>query len=141
MTAAPTIARAVGLDAVNAFYRQVGYGGAAVPGDDVHVATDDGLVVAAVRLCREETVLVLRGMYVAADRRGRGIGGRMLRHLDSIIGARECWCLPFGHLVRFYGGIGFRVRPAESAPAFLRDRLRRYVEAGRDVTIMMRSPE
>ena len=127
------------LGAVGAFYESVGYGCALDAGDRLVVAELEGRVVAAVRLCVEEGVLVLRGMYVAAGRRGQGLGKRLLALVDEEIGPAECWCLPYEHLTGFYGHIGFAVQDPGSAPPFLADRLKTYTRQGRSVVIMCRS--
>lgn len=124
------------LPAVQAFYSTVGYGGTALPSDRLLVARADQSIVAAVRLCTENGTLVLRGMYVAEEGQGQGIGSRLLESIDKVIGPAECWCLPYSHLTRFYSQIGFRMCEGEDAPTFLTDRWRRYIDAGQKVVIM-----
>lgn len=52
----------------------------------------------------------------------------------------ECYCIPYVHLVRFYGPAGFvEVAPA-SAPSFLAERMADYRRRGLNVTIMCRCP-
>ena len=127
---------------VQSFYLSVGYGGGASPGDRVLVAREDQTIVAAVRLCAEDDTLVLRGMYVAEERRGQGIGTRLLEATSAAIGSSECWCIPYHHLTDFYSRIGFRVCEREAIPLFLAERWRRYTASERDVVIMKRpAPE
>ena len=86
----------------------------------------------------ENNTLVLRGMRVAAQWRRHGIGGQMLWAIAVWLGKRECYCVPYVHLVEFYGQIGFvEIAPA-SAPSFLAERLAEYRRRSLNVTIMAR---
>jgi GNAT superfamily N-acetyltransferase len=124
------------LAAVASFYEDVGYGIGVEPGDRIMAAREGKRFVAAVRLCREENTLVLRGMYVAQDRRGQGIGSRLLEAVAPAMGPRECWCLPYAHLQEFYSRIGFEECPLELAPRFLEIRASRYLKSGNEVIVM-----
>ena len=126
------------LPAVQAFYSTIGYGGTALPNDRLLVAREDQSIIAAVRLCTENGTLVLRGMYVAEERQGRGTGSRLLESIAKVIGPAECWCLPYSHLTGFYSQIGFFMSEGEDAPPFLTDRWRRYIDSGQKVVIMKR---
>lgn len=129
------------LAAVASFYEDVGYGVGVEPGDRIMVAREGKRIVAAVRLCREVNTLVLRGMYVAADRRGRGIGSRLLEAAAPAMQSRECWCLPYAHLRGFYSQVGFDECPLEQAPGFLEKRARRYLKSGDEVIIMKKGAD
>jgi len=50
------------------------------------------------------------------------------------------FCIPYAHLVGFYGGIGFHVMEPAKAPTFLRLRLETYRDRGdgNDYLIMRR---
>lgn len=111
------------LTAVRSFYRDVGYGGRARSSDRVVSALDGVGIVAALRLCEEESCLVMRGVYVAADRRSQGIGTSLVRFAEQWFHARDIWCLPYAHLVPFYGRFGFSQVSENEAPEFLRARL------------------
>jgi GNAT superfamily N-acetyltransferase len=126
------------LNAVAAFYETVGYGKSPRETDTVLGAFAQGRMVGAVRLSPESGVLVLRGMYVEAPSRRRGIGRQMLEAADGEIGSRECWCVPHAHLEDFYSRIGFQKCGSDTAPDFLRTRLREYRQCGRRVVIMRR---
>jgi predicted N-acetyltransferase YhbS len=123
---------------VGRFYEAVGYAGGVRDVDVVFVERRGDDVVGAVRLCREEGVLVLRGMYVSGDLRGTGIGTRMLEAVSGEIGDRECWCVPFNGLSDFYSRAGFSEYTSGDAPAFLLERLKRYKAGGMDVILMKR---
>lgn len=126
------------LAGVESFYREVGYGGGAHPGDRLLVAQQGQTIVAAVRLCPENDALVLRGMYVAEDRRGQGIGSKLLEATSTAIGSSECWCIPYAHLVGFYSRAGFAACEAEASPQFLAERWKKYTGDGMSVVIMRR---
>ena len=90
---------------VEALYGLVGYHGGVHPSDLVLTIKDNQEIVGAVRLCEEESELVLRGMYILEDHRGRGPGTEMLHRLQGHIGSRICWFVPFSHLTKLYGQI------------------------------------
>jgi N-acetylglutamate synthase-like GNAT family acetyltransferase len=126
------------LAAVAAFYRTVGYGLEIDPDDRILTTKIENKIVAAVRLCNEENLLVLRGMYVSANQRRRGIGTKLLDSISAAIGSGECWCVPYTHLRDFYARSGFSECDPRFAPDFLRVRSAAYRKAGHKVIIMKR---
>lgn len=124
------------------FYRDNDYGPAISPSDAIVVAENDRTLCGAVRLCEEHDTLVLRGMRVCEGMRRQGIGSLVLQAAETIIGERECFCIPYRHLRAFYGRIGFVKIEATEAPPFLRDRCAEYRRVyGLDVIIMRRPGE
>ena len=124
---------------VNQFYERVGYTGGIQDSDVVCLERQGHAVVGVVKLCKEEGVLVLRGLFVSEDLRGTGVGTRLLRAVSKTIGNQECWCIPYRYLSDFYSTVGFaRCRESE-APAFLVERCGKYVSKGMDVVLMKRS--
>jgi len=125
------------LPAVEAIYREWRYRGGIQPEDGLVVADDGGRVVGVVRLTREHDCTMLRGMRVQPDYQRGGIGTRMLRlfvqQLDD-----DCFCVPYAHLLGFYGQAGFRELPRGDAPPFLAERARGYEAEGLEVAIMRR---
>lgn len=119
-------------------YEAWGYGGGVQPGDRIYLAEADGELVGIVRRTREHEVTMLRGMQVAPEWRGRGIGNRLLNALVAELGADECFCVPYAHLTGFYGSAGFVEIPEENVPPFLRYRLAGYLTRGLDVLVMRR---
>src|ERR1700720_2194536 len=94
------------------FYAERRYGGIR-PEDAVLLAEHDGNLVGIVRLTTEEGVVVLRGMQVHPRFQRQGIGQRLLTTAAQELDGRGCFCIPYAHLVGFYGGIGFRpIEPA-----------------------------
>lgn len=126
------------LAPVGAFYESVGYAGGVLPSDTVLVVRERGEIVGAVRLCEERECLLLRGMYIDPSRRRSGVGRSLLLATESAMGDRECWCVPFTHLRRFYGLVGFEEVAAADAPSFLVERRAEYVAQGSAVSIMRR---
>lgn len=126
--------------AVLRLYHDCAYSGGMHPSDVVLVARAATDIVGAVRVCREQGTVVLRGMQVRAGWRGQGIGKRLLAaaipHLDHAV----CYCLPYSHLVDFYASGGFRVVGAGALPEFLRERLDGYVAEGQNLLAMRREP-
>lgn len=126
------------VERVNAFYAASGTSGRASKEDTVVLAEREGDIIGVVRLCAEHGRLVLRSMRVGEGDRGRGVGARMLRVAETLIGERPCYCLPHAHLSHFYGRIGFVQIAEPTAPSHLRERLRLYRDAGLRLIVMGR---
>jgi GNAT superfamily N-acetyltransferase len=121
---------------VLAHYKICGYGGGLQPDDQVFIAVDEQLI-GAVRICIENDIKVLRGMYLRAEFHRTGIGVSMLNYLAKNVDINGCYCLPYQHLVGFYGKIGFEEISPKDAPSFLAERLEKYRSNGnREITIM-----
>ncbi len=124
--------------AIGSFYAEVGYSGVIKKADIVFLALEKSQIVGAVRLCQEEDKLVLRGMYVSAEKRRLGIGTALLQAVSNEIGPRECWCIPYSYLCYLYGQIGFEEVSSNTRPVFLLARLADYIDHGKSVVIMVR---
>ncbi len=112
------------------FYDSRGYGGTPIETSDfVVLARHDGELVGIGRLSRETQFICLRGMQVQPDFQNNGIGSRILEVLVSALGTEDCYCLPYKHLVNFYGQAGFRDFSAE-LPTVLDERLATYLDRG-----------
>jgi GNAT superfamily N-acetyltransferase len=125
-------------DQIRSVYESVEYKGGINDEDIGFLATMEGKPVGAVRLCIENSVLVLRGMMIHPDYQHQGIGRALLKALDPIIGNRQCYCINPPHLKDFYGSIGIEVVEIEKAPLFLFERLEKYNSDDHDYIIMMR---
>ena len=78
-------------------------------------------------------------MRVAEAWRGKGVGRLILERVDSTLGNRQCFCIPYRHLGAFYAAIGFVEIEPTAAPEFLRARLAVYRQDLKlDVIIMAR---
>jgi len=132
------IAQYCDVNRVLTAYETWGYGGGMKAEDTVWLAEVADELIGIVRIAPEEGTLVLRGMRLGEQWRRRGVGSRMLRVVAEWLGNRECYCLPYTHLVEFYGQIGFvEIAPA-ATPSFLAERLTEYRLRALDVTIMAR---
>lgn len=127
------------LHAVRVFYEHVGYGGGVQATDQVLVIRHGQQIVAAVRLCKEHGILVLRGMFVDPEYQRQGYGVRLLESAAIVIGAAECWCVPHAHLVQFYSRAGFREQEVDSIPGFLVERQAQYERNGYPASVMQRT--
>ena len=133
------VIHAAGLAQVRAFYEQVGYGGGVSDADTALAACADERVVGAVRLCEEHGVIVLRGMFVAADSQRQGVGSALLARCLPRLERGEAFCLPYDHLVGFYARAGFVPIPKTALPPFLVERLDGYRSTGQRVLGMRRA--
>jgi GNAT superfamily N-acetyltransferase len=131
------IARSDEIGRISAAYSEWGYGGGITPADTAWLAEAAGELIGVVRVAPEHGTLVLRGMRIAEEWRGLGVGTRMLTAVGSWLGDRKCYCVPYAHLVHFYGQIGFvEIDPAD-APSFLSSRVAEYKQRSLDVLIMV----
>jgi GNAT superfamily N-acetyltransferase len=126
------------LGGVNEFYKTVGYGGGVSDADVTLAANVNGRLVGAVRLCEEAGVIVLRGMQVDPEFQRKGIGRTLLTHCIPYLNHGTAYCLPYEHLVEFYGQGGFALAPLEMLPEFLARRLAGYVSSGQRTLAMQR---
>jgi Acetyltransferase (GNAT) family len=112
---------------VQAFYASVGYSGIVTTNCVVVSVKCGDNIVGAVRLAREDGVLVLRGMRIALSYQRQRIGTRMLREVSKVLGARECFCLPHAWLESFYGVIEYgviefaKLKDDDAPPTFGKD--------------------
>ena len=122
------------------FLRENGYPLEVNPADTFYVAVEQGAVVGIVRLAVEFGHAVLRGMRVARARQRRGMGTRLLHLLEKDLDSTDCYCLPYAHLVEFYGQIGFRLLDEHRAPPHLQERIAGYraLGNGKQYTLMYR---
>ena len=63
---------------------------------------------------------------------------KMLNELEIIFKTNKIYCIPFTHLEKFYGSIGFRKVETELSPQFFQTRLIKYINAGYDCIMMMK---
>jgi N-acetylglutamate synthase-like GNAT family acetyltransferase len=134
------IARFNDIGRIATAYSAWGYGGGITPDDTAWVAEAADELIGVVRVAPEHGILVLRGMRIADQWQRRGIGSRLLTSVGSWLDeARICYCVPYTHLVHFYGQIGFVEIAADAAPTFLSSRVAEYKRRSLDVLIMMRS--
>lgn len=129
------IAETIEYSEVRWLYEACNYSGGIQENDIVVIAEDDELI-GAVRICPERGVKILRGMQINSACRGKGTGKLMLKFLQDNFDMKDCYCIPYKHLKKFYGQIGFEeISPAE-APGFIAERLIRYSDSGLDVIVM-----
>jgi GNAT superfamily N-acetyltransferase len=128
------------LSRVRTTYAAWGYTACAEPNDLVFLAERDGELIGLVRRTQEYDTLMLRGMHVAPAAQGQGVGTRLLHVFVAELAGRECYCIPYAHLVDFYGRKGFEVVSPDDSPSSLAERLAGHRKDGLDVVIMRRPP-
>ena len=133
-------AKASEIDNLADFYRITNYGGSVAPADRVVYAMEEEKIIGVGRLCEEEGALVLRGVRVPKEHRGRGIGSAILDSLFDEEISQNCYCIPYRHLRRLYEAMGFEEITPLKAPNFICNRLIDYRARGLDVIIMRRKP-
>jgi len=129
------------IERVRDFYTNCGYSGSIQSNDVLLIAEEKSVVVGVVRLCIEYGYCILRGMRVHDNYRRKGIGKQMLFLLEELLCEKECYCLPYRHLINFYGNIGFVQIAEKDAPKHLQQRLNEYKAKGLNITVMKREPK
>lgn len=124
--------------ALNELYVSWHYHAGIASSDTVFVATHRNRTIGLVRRTEEQGALMLRGMHVDPDFQRQGVGTRLLQAFVADLPARECFCIPFDHLIAFYGQSGFAVVPLRESPPFLAERVRQYSREGHRVLLMRR---
>ena len=92
-------------------------------------ARSQGFLIGLVRLCHEENRNILRSMEVKSEFRRQKIGTRLLDAFQQYVAAEKIdviYSLPYAHLEKFYGQIGFRSLDEDDLPPFLKLRLEAY---------------
>ena len=133
------IARPDEYDDVALAYRLWGYRGGVLPSDVVFVAHAGNELIGIVRRTVEHGTMMLRGMHVAPDWRGRGVGTLLQGAFEADLPPGPCVCMPYVYLEPFYAVIGFERMAEADAPQFLLDRLAQYRAEGRDMMLMRRA--
>lgn len=77
-------------------------------------------------------------MYMHPQKVLKGIGTRLLQFREPILSETESYCIPFDHLLGFYGKAGFKHIQHNQAPGFLAERIENYFKDGKKVVIMHR---
>ena len=109
-----------------ACYRRNDYAGGIEATDTPIVAVAEGGIVGVVRIAREHGHQLLRGLFLDEDRRGAGLGSRMLAALVRQLDDAPCWLVCGPHLIGFYGQQGFRLTHDDEAPPHLQERVQHY---------------
>ena len=126
---------------VIAFLKNEGYSRLTGTSDRFFISELAGEIVGVVRLSREESVLVLRGMRVRSDVQRQGVGTHLLRRVMLAAQSEACYCIPYRWLISFYAQAGFREATAGEVPVFLAIRHANYANDGLDVVMMWRPPD
>lgn len=88
-------------------------------------------MICAVRFCVENEIALLRSMLVAEEFRGKGVGQLLLREFEDFLNSKKVdrtYCIPYRHLIDFYGKIGFKEIPLHQVPLFLLERFLSYCQ-------------
>ncbi|WP_372831855.1 GNAT family N-acetyltransferase [Pontibacterium sp.] len=120
---------------LNRFYKRNGHKGKADSRDKAYWLKTDDKTIAAVRFTPTAEGTLLRGLWVAQELRGQGLGGILLQACSSYWKQQACYCFPYQHLQEFYAKAGFA--PAdESTPPQYQKQLIRYQQRGEDLILM-----
>lgn len=126
---------------VDPFYEQEGKTHRARSTDLFFAAFIETKIVGVCRFCVEENTPMLRSMIVHTPLRSKKIGAKILESFEEYLDKnnfRSTYCIPYGHLGRFYGLIGFKVIKEEDAPEFLQERIQGYRKRNPEEFMIMR---
>lgn len=128
--------------AIDEFYSKNGSQGRARNNDLFFIAHSRERIVGCVRFCVEEGTPMLRTMYVDSTYRGQGIGRMLLQAFENHLEKnkiKNVFCLPYVHLEKFYGSIGFKIVQSSEVPQFLIERSAVYANKETKTLFMRRS--
>ena len=126
---------------VDPFYQKHESTGKARDTDLFFLAFEKDQLVGCVRFCIEENTPLLRTMMVDEQFRKQKIGSRLLVAFENYLIDNEIkntYCIPYAHLEKFYGQIGFKRLTDEEMPKFLLERLQKYRSQGKAYFCMKR---
>ena len=123
---------------VNQFYQNMGYHSGWSENELAYCFLSDNAVKGCVKVENIHGVRMLRGMYLDKDLQRKGFGTFLIKHIEPALNETTSYCLPFAHLSKFYGQIGFEKIPCENLPDFLITRFKKYQEMGHNVIAMKR---
>lgn len=126
---------------IDAFYEQEGKSHRARGSDLFFAAYLDSNIVGVCRYCVEENTSLLRSMIVHAPLRSKKIGAKILESFALYLDKNNItptYCIPYGHLEKFYGLIGFKTINEQDVPEFMQERIREYRMKSSDTFMFMR---
>lgn len=124
---------------LNRFYKRNGHRGKATASHQAWWLEQDGAIVAALRLEPFPWGHLLRGMWVATEQRGQGLGTHLLTLLQPQLTTRDCFCLPYRPQLDFYHRNGF-IDAQNDAPSALRQQYRHYLARGEHLGLLRYQP-
>lgn len=128
---------------VDPFYEQEGKTHRARSSDLFFSAFIENSIVGVCRFCIEEKTPMLRSMVIKSELRSQKIGSKILHSFAEYLdrnGFTSTYCIPYDHLKRFYGQIGFEIINEKEAPIFLQERIQNYREKSSEKFMIMRRP-
>jgi N-acetylglutamate synthase-like GNAT family acetyltransferase len=128
------------FEAIRQFYVSEGYNAKLLPHEKIICLIEQGIVIGACRLNKEEGAFVLRGLYIHKDHRRKGLGTRLVNRVIEELGTEPCYCLPHYSSEEFYESVGFIRIPPDQSPRHLRERYLMYIDQGLKVVMMKRKP-
>jgi GNAT superfamily N-acetyltransferase len=107
--------------------------------DHYFLAEYKGNIIAAIRLAFENSIFVVRSLYVQKEFRGCGVARKLLHHVEKALGSAEVYCLALESHEKLLGAIGLQKIVGLTAPAFLTARRKGLQEEGKNAILMKRS--
>ncbi|AUI88326.1 GNAT family N-acetyltransferase [Vibrio azureus] len=125
-------------EAVGQFYKEQGYHSAWSDSERAFICLDGDAIIGSVKVERINDVTILRGMYIASDFQGQGLGLKFLKHIEPVLNSHVGYCMPLAHVTDFYTHIGFKEVEESQYPEFLQQRCEKDREMGYSITTMRR---
>ncbi len=102
--------------------------------------TNEGSIVALLRMKTVDSSRLLTGMLVVPEARGTGVGKALLNHCEQNIFSSGDYCFAFMHLEAYYSQYGFKAIDSSALPNSLKMAFQRYVDSGKDLIPMQFIP-
>ncbi len=103
-------------------------------------ASNEGTIVALLRMKTVENYRLLTGMLVIPEARGTGVGNVLLAHCEQNVFSDGDYCFAFMHLKSYYSQHGFRAIDSSKLPNSLKLAFQRYLDSGKDLIPMQFIP-
>ena len=118
------------------FYKQFGQSTKTNRQDKVYVAFSNGTMQACARIAPYGEARLLRGVFVAPNCRGQGLGSALITHALEKCAINEVWTFPYVHLNGMYEALSFHCIAPEKAPDTIQKAFKAYSDQGKQISLM-----
>ena len=118
------------------FYKHFGQATKTNRQDQIYGVFSDNTMQACARIAPYGDARLLRGVFVAPDYRGQGLGSALITHALEKCSLNEVWTFPYTHLNSMYEALGFHRIAVENAPDTIQKAFKAYSDQGKHISLM-----